>query len=67
VRGHYIVTVVLRIKRTSGWTETHELPSEGDYVFVPPELLGSGDVVGFDVEIADPDRPEPAGAPEKLD
>jgi hypothetical protein len=61
------VSVVIHIKRTSGWTETHELPSEGDYVFVPPELLSAGDVVGFDVDIAEPDRPEPLAAPEKLD
>jgi hypothetical protein len=50
------VKVVLHIKRASGSTERHELPADGDYVEVPFGLLSAEDVLGFDVEIAGPDR-----------
>lgn len=50
------MTVVLHIRRFSGSIEVHELPAVGDYVVVPRGLLSSEDVLGFDVEIAGPDR-----------
>lgn len=58
------VTVVLRIKRSSGWTETHELPVNGDYVVIPPEILNlsSDDVLGFDVDVPGPEGSDPAVA-----
>jgi hypothetical protein len=60
------VTVVLHIRRTSGLTEIHRLPAEGDHVDVPHGLLVSDDVLGFDVELAGSDGYdfdfEPAGA-----
>lgn len=49
------VTVVLRIQRSSGSTEIHRLPAEGDHVEVPHGLLVSEDVLGFDVELAGAD------------
>jgi hypothetical protein len=53
------VTVVLRIQRSSGSTEIHRLPAVGDYVVVPRGLLSADDVVGFDAELAGPDRCTP--------
>lgn len=45
------VIVVLHIKRASGSTEVHELPTDGDHVTVPFGLLDAEDVLGFDIEI----------------
>lgn len=63
------VTVVLRIKRSSGWTETHELPADGDYVVIPPEILNlsSDDVLGFDVDVSSPEWSDPAVATDATD
>ena len=49
------MTVVLRIRRSSGTTEIHRLPAEGDHVEVPHGLLIADDVLGFDVELAGSD------------
>jgi hypothetical protein len=61
------VTVVLHIKRSSGSTELHELPAEGDRVLVPFGLLEGEDVLGFDVEIAAPQPGDPEDVHDVLD
>lgn len=48
--------VVLHIKRSSGSTEVHELPTHGDHVEVPYGLLSAEDVLGFDIDVPGADR-----------